>query len=74
MDIPHLKQGHVVAVDELGVVNPATNAPDHVSLDSYVRTRTKEGAIFHTEWLAVTGTLPMPKRRSVSCTKQIEVL
>jgi hypothetical protein len=53
MDIPHLRSMHIVAVDELGVVDPADNAPDHVQLDYYVWNRKHDGAVFHTEWLAV---------------------
>ncbi len=53
MDIPHLKRGHIVAVDEIGVVDPADNAPDHVALAGYVQNRLIDGAIFHEEWLAV---------------------
>lgn len=53
MDIPYLRRGHVVAVDELGVVDPADNAPDHVALDAYVHNRLRDGVVFHTEWLAV---------------------
>ena len=53
MDTPDLRSMHVVAVDELGVVDPADNAPDHVPLDAYVRNRLQDGVVFHTEWLAV---------------------
>ena len=53
MDIPYLKRSHLVAVDEVGVVDPADNAPDHILLDDYVYARTKDGVIFHDEWLAV---------------------
>jgi hypothetical protein len=53
LDIPHLKMMHIVAVDEFGVVDPADNAPDHVSLSDYVYSRTQDGVIFHKEWLAV---------------------
>ena len=53
MDIPHLNRGHIVAVDEFGVVDPADNAPDHVPLDVYVRNRLQDAVVFHTEWLAV---------------------
>lgn len=31
MEIPHLRRRHVVEVDELGIVDPADGAPDHVS-------------------------------------------
>ena len=54
MDIPHLKTGHVVAVNEVGAVDPADNAPDHVGLQEYVRNRVLDGVCFHIEWLAVT--------------------
>lgn len=53
MDIPHLKSTHVVAVDELGVVDPADHAPDHVALSDYVQSRIPDGVVFHKEWLAV---------------------
>lgn len=53
MDIPHLKRGHIVAVDEIGVVDPADNAPDHVALAGYVQNRLVDEAIFHEEWLAI---------------------
>ena len=53
MDIPHLNRAHIVAVDEIGVVDPADNAPDHVPLNHYVWNRKQDGVIFHTEWLAV---------------------
>ncbi len=56
MDIPHRKSGHIVAVDEIGVVDPADNAPDHVPLDEYVWTRRLDGVVFHQEWLAVRKT------------------
>jgi hypothetical protein len=53
MDIPHLNRGHIVAVDEFGLVDPADNAPNHVPLDRYVWNRRQDGVVFHTEWLAV---------------------
>jgi hypothetical protein len=58
MDIPHLNRGHIIAVDELGVVDPADNAPDHVPLAAYVRNRLQDGVIFHREWLAIRKVLP----------------
>jgi hypothetical protein len=58
MDIPRLNRGHIVAVDEFGVVDPADNAPDHVPLDAYVRNRLQDGVVFHTEWLAVRKSPP----------------
>ncbi|HTU44873.1 MAG TPA: hypothetical protein VMF91_07415 [Bryobacteraceae bacterium] len=53
MDIPHLNRGHVVAVDEVGVVDPADNAPDHVALADYIASRLPDGIVFHDVFLAV---------------------
>jgi hypothetical protein len=53
MEIPRLKMGHIVAVDEFGVIDPADNAPDHVSLTDYVLSRAPDGVIFQNIWLAV---------------------
>lgn len=58
MDIPHLNRGHIVGVDELGVVDPADNAPDHVPLDHYVWKRKQDGVVFHTDWMAVRRIRP----------------
>jgi hypothetical protein len=53
IDIPHLKAGHIVAVDELGVIDPADDAPDHADIAEYVLSRKAQGANFHSEFLAV---------------------
>ena len=53
MYIPHLKVGHIVAVDEFGVIDPADNAPDHISVGNYILSRTPDGVIFQDIWLAV---------------------
>jgi hypothetical protein len=53
MDIPALRQSHVVAIDELGIVDPADNAPDHVELFEYMAHREAQGCVFHDEFLAV---------------------
>jgi len=53
MDIPHLKAAHAVVVDEIGVVDPATNAPEHVPLQEYLRNRAQDGVVFHTIWLGI---------------------
>jgi hypothetical protein len=58
MDIPHLNAGHIVAVDEIGVVDPADNAPNHISIPAYVLGRLNDAVIFHKEWLAVRMRLP----------------
>jgi hypothetical protein len=53
MDFPHLRKSHIVAVDEFGIVDPADNAPAHITLHNYVLTRISDGALFHKEFLAV---------------------
>jgi len=66
MYLTHRRKGHVVAVDELGVVDPSDNAPAHIALQDYVVwARTQRGAEFHKEFLRVTRSVRMPghKRR-----------
>jgi hypothetical protein len=63
MDIPHLSAGHVVTVDEAGVVDPADNAPDHIPLQQYVLSRLGDGVVFHDVWLAVRKPIRMPPAR-----------
>jgi hypothetical protein len=54
LDIPRLQYAHVVAVDELGVVDPADNSPPHTDIAAYVLDRIhNHGAVFHKEFLAV---------------------
>jgi hypothetical protein len=53
MKIPRLDMGHIVAVDECGAIDPADNAPDHVSVTEYISSRTPDGVIFPDRWLAV---------------------
>jgi hypothetical protein len=53
MDVPHLKVAHIVAADELGVVDPADGAPDHIEIAEYVLSRRAQGVNFHAEFLAV---------------------
>jgi hypothetical protein len=53
MDIPHLKAAHIVAVNEIGVADPANNASNHIPLQQYVLNRLDDVVIFHDIWLAV---------------------
>jgi len=41
--IPHLQMTHIVAVDELGVIDHADKAPDHVPVAEYLRNRKQDG-------------------------------
>jgi hypothetical protein len=53
MDIPHIQWGHIVCVDEIGIIDPADGAPDHIDIGQYVLDRRAQGVIFHSEFLAV---------------------
>jgi hypothetical protein len=53
MDIPHKQAAHIVCVDEIGIVDPADDAPDHIDIGQYVLDRRAQGIIFHREFLAV---------------------
>jgi hypothetical protein len=55
MTIPYLKRRHVAAVDPAGVVDPADNFPDHMSLLDYVSSRSSQGFIFDLDYLAIYG-------------------
>lgn len=45
MDFRHLRRSHIVAVDELGIIDPADNSPAHISIESYVLSRIEDGAV-----------------------------
>lgn len=49
MSVPHLKRGHIVAVDRMGIVDPADGAPAHESMERYIAARRSQGAIFDDE-------------------------
>jgi hypothetical protein len=49
MSIPRLQRGHIVAVDRMGIVDPADGAPAHESLERYIATRKSQGALFDDE-------------------------
>jgi hypothetical protein len=53
MTISHMKMGHIVGVDELGIIDSADNAPDHIEIGEYVLSRKSQGFSFHAEFLAV---------------------
>lgn len=55
LDIPHLKFSHIVAVDEIGIIDPADNMPDHISIPEYVLGRRNQGATIHSEFLAIVN-------------------
>jgi hypothetical protein len=53
MYLTRLRKGHVVAVDEMGVIDPADNAPAHVAIRDYVL-MCRPDAVFDQEFLEVT--------------------
>ena len=53
MAVPHIRMGHVVAVDELGIIDPAGGAPDHIKVSEYVLSRKPQGVTLDADFLAV---------------------
>lgn len=53
MAVPRMKMGHIVAVDELGIIDPADDAPNHIEIGQYVLSRKPQGFIFDADFLAV---------------------
>ena len=58
LTIPHERMRHVVAVDELGIVDPSTGAPDHFDIAEYVKARVADGLVFDEKFLAVKLRMP----------------
>jgi len=50
MTLPREQKRHIVAVDSMGVVDPADDAPPHESLDRYILKRKLQGIIFDDQW------------------------
>lgn len=50
-----IRQGHAVAVDELGIVDPCDGSPDHQDIGQYVLDRRAAGFEFISEFMAVRG-------------------
>ena len=44
---------HVVVVDELGIVDPADDAPDHIDIAEYILSRRTQGVVFDEDFLAI---------------------
>jgi hypothetical protein len=53
MYIPDLAVGHVVAVDEIGVIDPATGNAEHIPLHQFLHVRSRAGVQFDPFWLGV---------------------
>ncbi len=48
-----LRASHIIAIDELGFVDPSDGFPDHVLFDVYPTIKTAQGFIFDQDFLAV---------------------
>jgi len=46
MNIPHKEKRHIVAVDRMGIIDPADDAPPHESVERYIVSRRLQGAVF----------------------------
>ncbi len=53
MTITHMNMRHIVAVDELGIIDPVDNAPDHIEIGEYVLSRKQQGFNIDIDFLAV---------------------
>jgi hypothetical protein len=56
MTITHIRKRHIVAVDELGIIDPADGAPDHIfyiEIGNYINERESQGFTFDDDFLAV---------------------
>ncbi len=62
MMVPHLRKGHVVAVDEIGIIDPADDSPDHIAIGEYVLSRLGDGFKFDDVYLAVQE-VQLPKSK-----------
>ena len=61
-----LRASHIVAIDELGFVDPSDGFPDHVPFDRYPLVKSAQGFTFDEEFLAIADATGMPEGRSDS--------
>jgi hypothetical protein len=65
MSVPHLHRRHIVAVDRMGIVDPAYGAPAHENVERYIAARKSQGAIFDDEcFVTVALECRLPARRA----------
>ena len=55
-----LRAAHIVAIDELGFVDPSDWVPDHVSLDRYPVMKSAQGFVFDQDFLAIAKVADTP--------------
>lgn len=53
MTHPTCGRAHMVAADELGIVDPADGSPDHIPFDTYPELRRAQGFEFQSEFLLI---------------------
>jgi hypothetical protein len=53
MTITQMKKRHIVAADEIGIIDPADDAPDHIEIGNYILDRKSHGFTFDDDFLAV---------------------
>jgi len=63
----------IVAVDELGIIDPADNMPSHIGIPEYVLDRISQGAVFHKEFLAVADSKTAILKHSSSEIEGVDV-
>ncbi len=53
MTITQMEKRHIVAADEIGIIDPAGEAPDHIEIGTYIMDRKSQGFTFDDDFLAV---------------------
>jgi hypothetical protein len=48
-----IQVAHIVAIDEMGVLDPSDGLPDHMAWSTYYNQRQRQGFIFDSDFLAV---------------------
>ena len=49
-----MQAAHIVAIDEVGVLDPSDGLPDHMAWSTYCNQRQRQGFIFESDFLVVT--------------------
>jgi len=64
MHQPILRGSHIVAIDELGLVDPSDGSPDHVPFDRYPLVKSAQGFTFDEDFLAIPNDTDRSKVQS----------
>jgi hypothetical protein len=60
---PAIEKGHVVVVDEVGVVDPADGCPDHLMFARWASLKVTQGFVLDRDFLAVARRVSAPSFR-----------